>query len=151
MAKTANLFADMDFTKIMGDFRVPQIDPGVFMSIQKKNLDALTAANQIAFDSLRATAKRQSEIVTLNVEAFSSATHSITGAKTFEDQAAAQATFLKDAFERSLSQARELAEIFTDTANKVTDVVKARIVDAISEASEIGVKKNGAAAAAPKK
>ncbi len=139
MARTANVFADTDFTKIMTDFRLPQIDPAAVMSMQKKNIDALTAANQIAFDSLRATAKRQSELVTLNVEAFTSATHSLTGAKSVEDQAVAQANYLKDAFERSFEQARELSELYTDTASKLADVLKARVVEVFGEAAELGV------------
>lgn len=152
MARTANAFADTDFTKIMTDFRLPQIDAGALISIQKKNLDAITAANQIAFDSLRATAQRQSELVNLNVEAFSAATNSITGAKSIEDQATAQATYMKDTFERSIAQVRELADLFNDTANKVTDVMKARVVEAFSEAAEFSAPKKGATVTpAPKK
>jgi len=149
MTRTANAFTDTDFTKIMTDFRLPQVDPAALMSIQKKNLEALTTVNQIAFDSFRAAAKRQSELVTRNVEAISAATHSITGAKTLEDQAAAQTSYLRDAVERSFAQGREFSEIFTDTANKVADVVKARVVEAFGEAVELGTPKKAASAVAP--
>src|ERR1700730_2491935 len=66
MAKTektetsANGFFDV--TKALGDFRLPGLDVEAIVATQRKNLEALTQANQLAIEGVRALAQRQAEI-----------------------------------------------------------------------------------------
>ncbi len=68
MTKPNNPFGDFDFTKMMdpskmmGDFKMSGVDMEKVVSSQRKNLEALTAANQLAIEGMQAIAKRQAEI-----------------------------------------------------------------------------------------
>ena len=41
-------FATADFTKAWGDFKIPGFDFDAVFSAQRKNIEAVTAANQVA-------------------------------------------------------------------------------------------------------
>ena len=43
-----NPFANVDFSKTMGDLKIPGFDVQAIMDAQRKNIEALTAANQTA-------------------------------------------------------------------------------------------------------
>ena len=60
--KTANPFLDIDFTKFIADINVPGVDVNEVVAFQRKNVEALTKANKVAFDGFQAVAKRQGEI-----------------------------------------------------------------------------------------
>src|ERR1700730_13160509 len=58
----ASMNAFSDATKVFGDFRLPGLDVDAVVATQRKNLEALTHANQLAVEGVRALAQRQSEI-----------------------------------------------------------------------------------------
>ncbi len=60
-----------DVTKIMGDFRVPGIDLEAAVASQRKNIEALTQANQLAVEGVQALMRRQVEITRQAMEDFS--------------------------------------------------------------------------------
>lgn len=63
-----NPFATMDFSKfdlskMLGDMKVPGFDMQAAMDAQRKNIEALTAANQTAVQGMQAGAQQQAEIL----------------------------------------------------------------------------------------
>lgn len=50
-------------SKMLGDVKIPGFDMEVIMSAQRKNIEALTAANQAAVQGMQAVAQRQAEIL----------------------------------------------------------------------------------------
>lgn len=68
-----NPFAAMDFskfdlgkfdvTKMLGDVKIPGFDMQAVMDAQRKNIEALTAANQTAVQGMQAGAQQQAEIL----------------------------------------------------------------------------------------
>ena len=60
MAKTTNGFFDM--SKVFDGFRFGGFDVQAMAEAQRKNLEALTQANQLAIESVRALVQRQGEI-----------------------------------------------------------------------------------------
>ena len=79
MTKTANPFEAFDMTKMFADFdpskfttdfskmakdmNIPTVDVDAVVKLQQKNIEALTAANKTATESVKALAARQSEIL----------------------------------------------------------------------------------------
>src|SRR5215468_535709 len=64
MAKTTdseNRFFDV--SKAFGDFRFLTFDADAVAAAQRKNVEAMIQANQIAVDGIRAAAERQAEIL----------------------------------------------------------------------------------------
>ena len=68
MADYKNPFADMDVQKMMGEFKLPNVDVDAVVAAQKKNIEALTSANQLAVEGMQAIARRQAEIMRQTVE-----------------------------------------------------------------------------------
>src|SRR3546814_7135371 len=49
-------------------FKLPNVDVDAVVAAQKKNIEALTSANQLAVEGMQAIAKRQAEILRQTVE-----------------------------------------------------------------------------------
>ena len=64
MAKTSSSKNGFfDHSKAFGDFRIPSFDAASIAETQRKNIEALTQANQLAVEGMRALARRQVEIM----------------------------------------------------------------------------------------
>ena len=53
---------DFDVTKIFADFRFHPFDVEAAWAAQRRNIEALSQANQLAIESMQAVAKRQIEL-----------------------------------------------------------------------------------------
>lgn len=143
MTKLTNPFLDLDVTKLMSDFKVPGVDMEVVVSTQRKNVEALTKANQLALEGFQAVARRQAEIVRQGFHEASSLMRDLISSKTQEDRVAVQTDAAKKVMETALVNARELAELVTKAQNEAFDVLNKRVGESIDEVRHL-VKKPGA-------
>ncbi|WP_416899314.1 MAG: phasin family protein [Minwuia sp.] len=130
MTKIENPFAD--FTKAFGDMKMPMFDFEAVTAFQKKNFEAMTAANQLAMDGLRAVFERQVQIAQNSVEEAQIAIKALAegSAKVdVEEQTAAA----KDAMEKAAAHIRELSEMAAKSQNEVFDVLNKRMLDGMEE------------------
>ena len=67
-----------EFTKLAEKFKVSQIDINVVMDGQRKNIEALTAANKTAAEGFQAVARRQGELLGQAVDTASAALEKFT-------------------------------------------------------------------------
>ena len=138
MAK-ANPFFDVDMSKfadvskIMSEFKLPGVDVESVLATQQKNIQALTAANQLAFEGFQAVARRQSEIVRQTIEQTSTIVTELMAAGSPEDKVAKQADLVKLAFEKALANARELAELVAKSNSEAADVINKRVSESLEE------------------
>ena len=51
-----------DVSKLISEFKLPGVDVEFALASQQKNIQALTAANQLALEGFQAVVRRQSEI-----------------------------------------------------------------------------------------
>jgi phasin family protein len=151
MARPNSPFGDFDFTKMMdpsklvGDFKVPGVDVESLVSSQRRNLEALAAANQLAIEGLQAVAKRQSDIFRQMMEEASQAMRDIMAAGSPEAKAGRQADLVKEAFQRAIANMRELAEMVAKSQGEAFDVINKRVTDSLDELKTLIAKKgNGA-------
>jgi phasin family protein len=91
-------------------------------------LAAFTAANQLAFDGIKAVAQRQAEIARKAFEEFGKVTKELTAAGTPEDKFAKQADLAKSAFEDALVNVRETFETLQRSQSEAVDVLSKRAV-----------------------
>lgn len=135
MAKqsTGNPFLDFDFSKMMSDFKVPGLDVEAIMASQRKNIEAVTAANQLAYEGLQAVLRREAEIMRTSVEEVSSFVNQVVAAGTPEEKAAKQAEAVKTAFEKSLANIRELAEMVAKSNSEAAEVLSKRVSESLDE------------------
>jgi phasin family protein len=138
MAKT-NPFFDVDVSKftdvskLISEFKLPGVDVASALASQQKNIQALTAANQLAFEGFQAVARRQSEILRQSIEQTTAIVTELLAAGSPEDKVAKQAELVKSAFEKALTNTRELAELVTKSNSEAADVINKRVSESLEE------------------
>src|SRR5262249_24573880 len=133
MPKQAESPLDFDFTKYIVDIKVPGLDMDLLVSSQRRNIDALTQANKLAFEGFQALVKRQGEIIRQSVEESATVAREFAEAGTPQDKAIRQTELTKDAFERALANARELSEIIAKSNHEAFDLLNRRFVQLLDE------------------
>ena len=136
-AKQTEQFFDFDVSKYLGDFKVPGVDVETIVANQRKNIEALTQANKMAFEGLQNVVKRQVEILRQTMDEAAQVAKDFAEPGTPQDKAAKQAEFAKDAFERALGNARELAEMITKANSEAFDLLNKRFTQSLDEAREV--------------
>jgi phasin family protein len=138
MAKNAPF--DVDFSKLMSEFKVPAVDVQQFVAISRKNIEAMTAANQLAVEGMQAVLKRQAEIVQNSIKDASSLMGEITAAGTPEDKIVRQVELFKQTYENCLSNGRELADIAAKCNGEAMEVISGRVCDSLDEIKAVARK-----------
>ncbi len=136
MAKQPETLFDFDITKYVGEFKVPGVDVETLVASQRKNIEALSQANKLAFEGVQAVFKRQVEILRQALEEGASAAKELVEAGTPQEKAIRQTDLAKDAFERSLSNARELSEIIAKSNGEAFDLLNKRFLQVVEEVKD---------------
>lgn len=129
----AEQFFDFDISKYLGDFKVPGVDVDSLVTSQRKNIEALTQANKLAYDGLQAVVKRQVEILRQTVDEIAQATKDIAEPGSPQEKAARQTELAKEAFERSLANLRELSEMIAKANSEAFDLLNKRFTQTLDE------------------
>jgi phasin family protein len=155
MAKTSNPFGDFDLSKMMDpskfmeaakmmpDFKMNGVDMEGVMASQRRNIEALTNANRLAAEGVQAIAKRQAEIMRQTMEEMGRAMKDAMAMASPEEKAARQTEMMKDAFQRAISNMRELAEMVSKSQNEAFDVINKRVADSLDEIKGLMAKRQG--------
>ncbi len=130
-----------DMPKQMGDFKFAPFDMEGVVAAQRKNMEALAQANQLAVESFQAVARRQSEIFRSVLEEASVAAREVMAAGSPEEKAAKQADLMKDAFQRAISNTREMSELLAKSQYEALDVVQKRVLESMDELKSLLAKK----------
>lgn len=144
-AKQQNPFGQNPFGdafKAFGDFKTPNFntdafDFNSFVSAQRKNLEAASAANQALLAGAQELARRQAEILQGNVQSVLHLVKEVIAAGgNPEVSAQEQSKFARDLVESGLNDARELAEIASKSGNDAYKVINERIAAFMSEIAD---------------
>jgi phasin family protein len=130
-----------DVTKVMGDFRVPTLDVEAVVASQRKTIEALTQANQLAVEGVQAVARRQVEIARQAIEEYTSFFREIAQPGTAEEKMAKQAEAVKGALEKALSNTRELTALVTKANTEAFDVLNKRVAEGLDEVRDYAKKR----------
>jgi phasin family protein len=123
----------VDMTKMFGNFNLPGVDLQAVMNSQRKNMEALTAANKLALEGMQAVFKRQAEILKQSIEEGSAATREVTTAGSPQASVAKQTDLAKAAFEKALSNAKELSEIVAKANGEAVELLNKRFAGMLDE------------------
>ncbi len=123
----------MDFSKAFAGFTLPGFDVEAVLASQRKNIEALTQANQLAVEGVQAVARRQAEIAREAIDEASTVLRDIVQPTAPEERIAKQAELLKQTFERSLANTRELALLLAKANTEAFDVVAKRVAQGFEE------------------
>ena len=142
------LMTEFDPTKLMAEFqnllkqyKLPGVDIDALVASQKKNVEAIIAANRIAIEGMQTVAKRQAEVFQEAMREAQQVVSSLTKSSSPQDLAAKQTDLMKTAFEKSVATMREMAEILSKSGQEATKTINARIAATLEEIRNYTLKK----------
>src|SRR5215469_15797284 len=136
-AQTRRSFFDFDMTKMMADFRFRPFDVEALMACQRRNIEALTQANQLTVEAVQAVARRQIEIARQTVEDMSALLRDLAQPGSTEDRIAKNTEYAKQILERSLNHGREITMLATKAGTEAADVLRKRATEGLDEFREL--------------
>ena len=126
-------FSKFDFSKALGEVKIPGFDAKAIADAQRKNIEALTAANQTAVQGLQAVAQRQAEILSQAMSEVSSIAQQLSSAGNPQEMTAKQAELVRKGFEQALANARELAEMISKSNTVAFAIINKRVTESLQE------------------
>lgn len=132
VTKPVNFF-DTDITKMVADFKVPGLDFEAVMASQRRNVEAMTKANQLAFEGIQAVARRQSEIARQLVDEANAMMKEMMAQGTPEEKVAKQADVMRVQFEKNLANLRELSNLMSKSNDEASAVLSKRFSEGLVE------------------
>lgn len=122
-----------DMSKYFQDFKVPGVDVETLVASQRKNIEALTQANKVAYEGVQALIKRQVEIARQAIEESAGLARQLVEAGTPQEKAVRQTELTKEAFEQALANARELSEIVAKSNSEAFETLNKRFFQILDE------------------
>lgn len=133
MSEVRTPFFDFDVTKMFADFRFRPIDVEAVWAAQRRNIEALSQANQLAVEGVHALAKRHIEMTQQTLEDFSTLVHEMAQPSSPQDRIAKHTEFTKKMIDKSLNHGREVAALATKAGAEATEVLQKRTTEGLDE------------------
>lgn len=125
--------SQFDYNKMFGGLKMPGVGMEAMMNNQRKNMEALTAANQKFVQGMQAVARRQTEILAQAMADMSAAAQQIASAGDPQRMTAKQAELTRQSYEKTLVSMRELAEMINQANTEAFEVINQRISEVMNE------------------
>ncbi len=129
----ADFFTQNDFSKAFENYQNMPFDLSDLLETQRKNAQAITEAQQRAIEGLQTIVQRQGEILSQIVEDNSKLAKEIMTDSSPEQKISKNAELFKIAYERSVKNLKDLAEIISKSNNQATEIINKRVSASMSE------------------
>jgi len=126
-------FFDFDVTKMFADFRFRPFDVEAIWAAQRRNLEALSQANQLAAEGMQALARRQIELTRETFEGFSALLRDLSQPVSAEDRIAKNTDYAKQMLEKGVSHGREVVSIAAKAGADAAEVLHKRATESLDE------------------
>jgi phasin family protein len=136
-----------DFEALLKQFSVPNVDARAIMEAQKKNIEALVAANQKIAESMQKIAQQEQKIVQEAISDWTAAAGKVKGDGDIEAQTALQTEAAIKAVEDGVKHMRNFAELVAKAQIDSMAILNKRMDESIAELR----KQVGTASARPAK
>ncbi|MCF4164850.1 phasin family protein [Zavarzinia compransoris] len=141
---SANLFG-FDVGKLLGGFRLPTIDVGQLIDTNRKNMDALIAAQRSVTDGYASLAKRQVEIFQNTMEMAQAAIKARREMKKGEGgeggEGPSPTDIAKMALNMAIQNMKDLAEATAKANGEAVSMINERMKATVSELKSMSEKK----------
>ena len=118
----------------MAQYNLAQLfDFTALLEIQKKNIEAISAANKLAFEGFQAAGQRQAELFSQIAENNSFLVKDIVNGGTPEEKIAKHAELIKNNYEKSVANWQELTGIITESGKEASDIINRRFTASLTE------------------
>ncbi len=135
MAQQDNMFPGMpDFSTMLSRMQFPAVpDMDAVLAAHRKNLETLTAANRVALEGAQAVARRNLEIVQQTMSELSETVRAMASAEGPQAKAAKQAEMLKIAYQRAVSNLKEVSDLIQKSNSEALGLLNSRFAEALDE------------------
>ena len=124
---------DFDVTKMFADFRFRPLDVEAAWAAQRRNLEALSQANQLAVESMQAVAKRQIELTRETFEGFSALWRDLATPVSTEDRIVKNTEYVKQIIDKGVKHGGEIATITAKAGTKAAEILHKRANEGLDE------------------
>ncbi len=124
---------DFDVTKVFSDFRFRPFDVEAVWAAQRRNIEALSQANQLAVESVQAVARRNIELTRETFEGFSALVRDMAMPVSAEERIAKNTDYVKQMMEKGVSHSREIASIATKAGTEAAELLHKRATESLDE------------------
>src|SRR5205823_14027141 len=135
---------DFDVTKMFADFRFHPFDVEAVWAAQRRNIEALSQANQAAVAGVQALAKRQIELTRETFEGFSMLLRDLTQPASAEDRIAKNTAYAKEMIAKGVKHGRELQTIATKAGTQAAEILHKRCTEGLDEMTAFASKQTAA-------
>jgi len=142
MAFPPKSMADLsDFGKFFAEMKLPGV-PNIdaFVSASRRNMETLTAANRVALEGAQAVARRHMEIVQQSMAELTEAVRAMSSVEAPQAKAAKQAELLKQAYERAVSNMKEISDLMQESHAEAMKLLNTRFAEAMDEVKMLAAK-----------
>jgi phasin family protein len=127
----------MDTSRMMGEFKMPSFNFEALMNMQRKNIEAMTALNQAAFENIQSLARRQADLMRQTMEESASVMSTVFSSPSPEEKVMRQTEASKAAVEKCIANARDIAETVTKCNTQAMETVGNRLSESLEELRDI--------------
>ena len=124
---------DFDVTKMFADFRFRPFDVEAVWAAQRRNIEALTQANQAAMAGVQALARHQIELTRETFEGFSALMRDMAQPGSSEDRVAKNTDYVKQVLENGVKHGGEIATIATKAGSEAAEILHKRTTESLDE------------------
>lgn len=136
MAKRPQGFENWDFSKMFGDFNVPNFPEMKFEAIaatQQRNFEAFATANRVAVEGFQAIAQRNADFFRAAYENGAQTAKACADPVSPSEGFKRQAELSSDAFQSGIANAREITGMVRETVDQSVRVMADRMTEGLSE------------------
>ena len=131
-ARRPNPF-DFDVTKMFADFRFQPFDVEAVWAAQRRNIEALSQANQAAMAGVQALAKHQIELTRETFEGFSALWRDLATPVSTEDRIVKNTEYVKQIIEKGVKHGGEIATIAAKAGSEAAEILHKRTTESLDE------------------
>jgi phasin family protein len=133
-----------DFGKLFADMKLPAVpNMEALITASRRNMETLTAANKVALEGAQAVARRHMEIMQQSMAELTEAMRTMATVEAPQAKAAKQAELLKLAYERAISNMKEIGDLIQHSNEEAVKLLNARFIEAMDEVKALAEKSKG--------
>lgn len=130
-----------EVTKMLGQYKIPGVDMDTVVASQKKNVEALVAANRTVVEGVQAVMKRQAEMMQEAMAEMTKAVETMSKSATSPQAlVGAQVDLVKGGLERTFASLQEIAQMVSKSQTEASTKINARITSSLDELKQLVVK-----------
>jgi phasin family protein len=128
-----------EMMRIFSSMKLPSMEHfQALAETQKRNMEAMVAANRVAMEGAQAVARRNLELMQQTMGEMVEAMKGLASMDgTPASKAAQHADMLKNGYERAMASMKELADLIQKSNGEALEVLNRRFADAMEEARRL--------------